>query len=497
VKKGRFLKFVIPIALVVALGIPLMGCWGGGAGDEGAGDEGAGDEGAGDEGAGDEGEGEVAEPIKIGLVFPYSGMFGGSAYSADHGVELAVEDLNAAGGVLGRPVEIERFDVVNWESANLVAARDYLVDQGVDVMDLCFFADDSMIRIFDVPSTGGIPCLSYHTAEPFCELLAADEFEEWNHLSFDDTGRNYGPHAYACYTQLIPEIYGYDYDEYASKTVAIVCSDLAYSLDISDRFRARIAEDPEWEEVYYSEFPFASTEFGVQLTEIRALDPEPGLIMFIEVSTAGSAAFVMQFLSEPTNSIVHVQWGISDAAFHTELGELANGICGQGQPNANPTTEFSEFGERFLANYNEWSTGMGPHDYDLVMGWAEAVETIGDVKAYHDIIDEMASMHYQGYTFGPDGWNICPICQNDRVELSPAIDQYITECHPGVNKGPTYGNNLQLMQAKWTSRGSRQIPIFIQGYPTEEYMLTYYGYLPQGTDIQEVGWEFEVPPYFD
>jgi len=471
VKKRRFLKFVIPIALVavLALGIPLMG------GCRPA-------------------PPEEVEPIKIGLVFPYSGMFGGSAWEGDKGVILATEDINARGGLLGRPVVIERFDVVNWELDNLVAARDYMLAQDVDVIDT-LFGVVGLITEFDAYKVGGIPCLQYHTTEPFAEMIGADLDKYWNQLSYDDTGRNYGPNAYVGYTKLIPEIWGY---EYPSKTVAVLTSDLAYSLDVSERFRALIAADPEWEEVYYSEFPFGGTEFGVQLTEIRALDPEPGLIMFIEVSTAGSAAFVMQFQTDPTNSLIHIQWGMADSDFHEALGELAVGIMGQGQPVSNPTTEFAEFEERFWERFDQICVGTGASLYDRYMGWAEAVETVGDVKAYRDIVDEMISMNYKGYTFGPDGWNTSPYTHNDRVELSPAVAEYVPElAHPEVLKGPTYGNNLHLFQSKWTTaKGSYPIPLLIQGYPTEEYMSTYYGYLPVGTAIGEVGTEFEVPPYF-
>lgn len=466
-KKRRFLKFIIPISLVavLAVGIPLTG------------------------GCVPAPPGEV-EPIKIGTVLPYSGMFGGSAWEGHYGMQLAVEDINAGGGLLGRPVGIVPFDVVNWETENLVAAREYLLAQDVDAFET-LFGVVGLIELFSVPDVGGRPVLSYHTTEPFAELIGGDLDKFWNQVSYDDTGRNYGTQAYVGYTKLIPEMFGY---EYPSKTVAILASDLAYSLDISARFRALIAADPEWEEVYYNEFPFGGTEFGVQLTEIRELNP--GLIMFFEVSTAGSAAFVMQFLTDPTNSLVHIQWGMSDSDFHEALGELAVGICGQGQPVSNPTKEYVAFEERFWERFGIICVGSGASLYDRWMGWAEAVETVGDVKDYRAIVDELIRMNYKGYTFGPDGWNVCPYDHNDRVELSPAIGQYVPECHPGVNKGPTYGNNLHLFQSKWTTaRGSYPAPLLIQGYPAEEYMLTYYGYPPVGA-VAEVGTQFEVPPYF-
>lgn len=49
---------------------------------------------------------EAADPIKVGAVLPFSGgveLYGGQAKL---GLDLAVKDINAAGGILGRPVEV-------------------------------------------------------------------------------------------------------------------------------------------------------------------------------------------------------------------------------------------------------------------------------------------------------------------------------------------------------------------------------------------------------
>jgi len=47
-----------------------------------------------------------AEPIKIGAVLPFSGGVELYGRQAKLGLDLAVKDINAAGGILGRPVEV-------------------------------------------------------------------------------------------------------------------------------------------------------------------------------------------------------------------------------------------------------------------------------------------------------------------------------------------------------------------------------------------------------
>lgn len=47
----------------------------------------------------------AAEPVRIGVTTILSGQYADRGQSEQYGVELALERINEAGGVLGRPVE--------------------------------------------------------------------------------------------------------------------------------------------------------------------------------------------------------------------------------------------------------------------------------------------------------------------------------------------------------------------------------------------------------
>jgi branched-chain amino acid transport system substrate-binding protein len=48
----------------------------------------------------------AADPIKIGVVTPLSGTYAGIGQQVKWGLELATKEVNAAGGIMGRPVEL-------------------------------------------------------------------------------------------------------------------------------------------------------------------------------------------------------------------------------------------------------------------------------------------------------------------------------------------------------------------------------------------------------
>src|SRR6516165_9404918 len=50
--------------------------------------------------------GRAAEPLKIGMVAPLTGIRAESGRYTIQGAKLAAEEVNKAGGVLGRPIEL-------------------------------------------------------------------------------------------------------------------------------------------------------------------------------------------------------------------------------------------------------------------------------------------------------------------------------------------------------------------------------------------------------
>jgi urea transport system substrate-binding protein len=72
-----------------------------------------------------------AEPIKIGAVLPFSGGVELYGRQAKLGLDLAVKDINAGGGILGRPVEVIYEDDKTDPAAAVDATRKLIERDGV------------------------------------------------------------------------------------------------------------------------------------------------------------------------------------------------------------------------------------------------------------------------------------------------------------------------------------------------------------------------------
>jgi branched-chain amino acid transport system substrate-binding protein/urea transport system substrate-binding protein len=74
---------------------------------------------------------QAADPIKIGAVLPFSGGVELYGAQAKLGLDLAAADINAAGGILGRPVEIVYRDDGTHPDIATEAARKVVDEDGV------------------------------------------------------------------------------------------------------------------------------------------------------------------------------------------------------------------------------------------------------------------------------------------------------------------------------------------------------------------------------
>ena len=73
----------------------------------------------------------AAEPIRVGAVLPFSGGVELYGQQAKLGLDLAVKDINAAGGILGRPVQVIYADDKTRPASAVTAAQGLIQNDGV------------------------------------------------------------------------------------------------------------------------------------------------------------------------------------------------------------------------------------------------------------------------------------------------------------------------------------------------------------------------------
>lgn len=116
----------------------------------------------------------AAEPIRIGVAGSFSGDLAPYGLPAKHAVQLAADDLNKAGGLLGRPVEvIAQDDGCKPETATNVAAK--LIDQKVVAVigHICSGATNAALSVYKdaqmpvISPSATLPSLTLEGKNPY------------------------------------------------------------------------------------------------------------------------------------------------------------------------------------------------------------------------------------------------------------------------------------------------------------------------------------------
>ena len=218
----------------------------------------------------------TGEPIKIGSPYNLTGGYASIDNPAANGSKLAVKEINEAGGVLGRPLQIiiedGRSDVPTITSV----AKKLVEEDGVNVM--VGLTDTSyMLAAGPVAQEAGIPFLDVGGTAPLITTVGDYIFM----LPFGDNVQAAVSAEFA--------------HEQGWKTAALLLDEaMDYTKFLAKYFKDRFTmEDIGGQIVSELSYSMGDTDFSSQLTEFKNLDPQPDFL-FISANPGEIGTIVRQ-----------------------------------------------------------------------------------------------------------------------------------------------------------------------------------------------------------
>jgi branched-chain amino acid transport system substrate-binding protein len=108
-----------------------------------------------------------------------------------------------------------------------------------------------------------------------------------------------------------------------NRKIALITGPITYSINIAKAIESK-AKDYGLEVSLYETVQAPISEWGPTLAKLRA-NP-PGLIVITHFFPQDQAQFMIQFMTNPTNSMIYMQYGASLAAFRDIAGEASKGV---------------------------------------------------------------------------------------------------------------------------------------------------------------------------
>jgi branched-chain amino acid transport system substrate-binding protein len=253
---------------------------------------------------------QSGEPIKIGFSMALTGGLAPNGKSALLAQKIWEEDVNAKGGLLGRPVKLIYYDDQS-NPSTVPAIYTKLLD--VDKVDLIIGGYAT------VPDAAAMPIAMQHN-KVFIGLLGLAVNSEFNYPNYFAMIPS-GPDPKPAFTK------GFFDTAMAQnpkpQTVAIVAADQEFSRNAADGAREN-AKAAGLNILYDKSYPPSTTDFTPIVRAIQATNADLVVVCSYPPDSVGMVRAVNELGLKP-KMIGGAMVGLQATAFKTQLGELLNG----------------------------------------------------------------------------------------------------------------------------------------------------------------------------
>jgi ABC-type branched-subunit amino acid transport system substrate-binding protein len=333
----------------------------------------------------------AAETIKVGVPLAMTGPYTDTGDNYWKGIKMAIDEINAAGGLLGKPLEPVRFDTQEFAPERVMQGADYLCGQiKVDSVHAGWAGWGQDVRAYGKYTA---PFFADDGSQAAVDVFNEDREQYKNIFQLTDTGIN---QAQSMFNVLMALPY-----EYPNNKAVIITADDAWGTEVGDTLKKNFTEKG-WEVAMHELVPYGTNQWGPLLTQIRRIKPA---IIHVEIVSAQEViTFFRQFMQRPTNSILSYGYSLVPREVVETMGTEADGLLGEvptamPTPEA-PTPEAQAWLDKFESIWDHLPQAGSWAAYSGVKAWAVAVEAVGDEKNHDAVSDYIATHGYKGET----GW---------------------------------------------------------------------------------------------
>src|SRR6185312_5344254 len=281
----------------------------------------------------------AADPIKIGEINPFSGPLAKYGLELSRGHELAIDEINAKGGLLGRKVEMITGDATNPQQA--IATVDQLANR--DKVNLFSGTYMSPVSAAASDAAQRYNLLYWET------IATAQELTERGLPNFVRTGPNaasYAIEAVAAINNLIAGAYG---KKPGDLKIWIEHEDLSFGTSIADTLKT-LLEKEGVKPIGVSAQSFKAIDLNDTVLRIKQGNPD----LLIEIGYVPDGNLLLRNLRSQGYKIPGIMYLVTGDAPETLAAvgaDALEGLLVVSYPRTNLPNTFSPGGDHYLAAY--------------------------------------------------------------------------------------------------------------------------------------------------
>lgn len=309
------------------------------------------------------------EPIRIGFYAPLTGPAAEDGQSALHGAEVAIMNINEAGGVLGRQVELVAYDdAFSPDEAANVTRR--LIEQD-DVVAVVSGSYSFTTRAgAPIAQRSGVPFVAAYAVHPSITEVGEYVFRMGTKATIQG----------AAGAELVANRLGL-------KRAAVLIIDNDFGSSLAESFSKKY-EELGGEVVMREMYPLGESDFRPLISSIRRADPD---VIYAIGYFNEASSFVRQLRESGIDTQVIGQEGYDSPTFIELAGETAEGVIITTELNRDSDREVVQ---EFLRDYQEHAgqpaDAVSATSHDAVLFVADAIRRAGSTDP-EEMIEAMAA----------------------------------------------------------------------------------------------------------
>jgi branched-chain amino acid transport system substrate-binding protein len=313
------------------------------------------------------------QPIKIGHLVPLTGFLGPMGDYAAKAGKLAVEEINAAGGVLGRQVETIVDDETN-PGVGVQKATKMIQQDKVDFL-LGTVSSAVALAIMDVAER--YQKIFFNTGSNSDEIRGA----KCNYYTFSTEASN---------TQYVKTIGRYLLKNRHYKTFYILTSDYAFGHDLT-RVTRRLLNELGGKEIGHDLVPTGTADYSSYILKIRNAKPE---CIIVNVAGSDQTTFLKQYSEFGLN--IDIAGGVTDTVLMWNAGkDAAQGVWTLIWWGDLDNAWTKNFSSKYRQKYGLPPENQAWGDYTSLKALAEAVKMAGTTDS-KKVVEALEKIKFDG-----------------------------------------------------------------------------------------------------
>jgi branched-chain amino acid transport system substrate-binding protein len=311
--------------------------------------------------------------IKIGQMVSLTGPLAVDGVEHKNGLDMAIEEINEAGGILGMKIESVVIDSANQTAEEVSSAANLLIDrEGVNAIVNGYNVGANQAE-YDAIADAGIIYIHYNTSIGHHEVFESDPERYFGIFMADPAEMYYG----LGFPVLLDRIRQQGIWKPENNKIALITGSLPYSIVISNAIRDS-AKQYGFEVSFEEVVPVPTTEWGAVLSTVR--EDAPAVIANTHFYPGDLAQCQVQFAQNPTKSLVYYQYGPLLKVFSDLAGESARGVLTSSVIGILPDEMGNAFREKYQAKFGASAEAdPGASTYSEMYHYAIAAALAGGV----------------------------------------------------------------------------------------------------------------------